>query len=94
MYSSTHNGIEFIEGNPPSSVQISPISTELNGVFSQSQLKTLDDVKEVMTKIVIAKGGNSVINFKYGQRTNFWKGLIGMDNVHWFATGTIAKLDK
>ena len=45
MYFDCYNGIWFIEGFPVGTKVISPISTTLDGVlFSQSQLKSLDDV--------------------------------------------------
>lgn len=93
MYYAEYQGVWFVEGSPPGAVDVAPISTEINGVFSQSQLKTLDDVKSRMASAVRELGGNAVTNFKYGQRSTFWKSLFGLDNVMWYASGTIARLD-
>lgn len=93
MYSAEFQGIYFVEGSPPGAQRMSPVSTELNGLFSQNQLKSLDDVKSRLCAIVRERGGNAVIDFKYGQRSTFWKGLIGMDDVHWYASGMVAQID-
>ena len=93
MYFSERNGVYFVEDIVPGARIIGPISSELNDFFSQNQLKTLDDLKDRMTSLVKSKGGNAVISFKYGQRTTFWKSLFGMDNVHWYGTGSIALVD-
>lgn len=93
MYYAELQGVYFVEGSPAGAVPIGPVSTELNGFFSQNQLKTLDDVKVRLCALVRERGGNAVVDFKYGQRSTFWKGLFGMDNVMWYATGTIARID-
>jgi len=93
MYYAEFQGVYFIEGSPPEAAAIAPISTELNGFFSQNQLKSLDDIKTRMCSEVRGKNGNCVIDFKYGQRSTFWKSLFGMDNVLWHASGTIARID-
>ena len=93
MYFSKYKGIHFVEGIPASAKIIREISTEINELFSGSQLKSLDDVKERMVDIVKQSGGNAVINFKYGQKSSFWKSIFALDNVYWFASGKIAKID-
>jgi hypothetical protein len=93
MYYAEYQGIWFVEGTPSGAVAIAPISTEINGIFSQSQLKTLNDVKGRMVSLVRERGGNAVTDFKYGQRSTFWKSLFGLDNVMWYASGTIARID-
>ena len=93
MYYAEYQGVYFVEGRPAEAVAIGPISTELNGFFSQNQLKSLDDIKARMCAIVRERGGNCVVDFKYGQRSTFWKSLFGMDNVLWHASGTIARID-
>jgi hypothetical protein len=93
MYFSEHNGVFFIEGTISGARRVSPISTELNRFFSQNQLKTLDDLKDKMAQFTKTKGGNAVLSFKYGQRTRFWKSLIGMDDVLWYGSGEIALID-
>ena len=93
MYLAEFKGIYFIEGTPKEARYIEPISGELNGAFSQSQLKSLDDLKEKMREVVLRRGGNCVIDFEYGQRSRFWKGLFGLDSVYWYGSGGIAKID-
>lgn len=94
MYYSEYGGIYFIEGRVEGANRIDKISTELNGFFSQNQLRTLNDLKEKMRAYVISKGGNCVLDFKYGQRSTYWKSLIGMDDVLWYGSGEIAIIDK
>jgi hypothetical protein len=48
MYFSKFEDVFFVEGNPPGAVTIRPISTQHDGFFSQSQLKSLDTLKKVM----------------------------------------------
>jgi len=93
MYFSEHKGVFFIEGSPPNANRLGTISTEINNFFGQNQLKSLDDVKDKMCQKVLSKGGNSIINFKYGQRSTFWKSLIGMDDVLWYGSGEIARVN-
>lgn len=93
MYYAEYQGVYFIEGSPKEASPLAPISSELNGFFSQNQLKSLDDLKARMCVLVQEKGGNCVIDFKYGQRSTFWKSLFGMDNVLWHASGMIARID-
>lgn len=93
MYSAEYKGIYFVEGIPPGSRLIGDISTEINETLGQSQLKSLDDVKEKMVELVRRGGGNAVVNFKYGQKSNFWKSLLSLDDVRWVASGKIAEID-
>ena len=93
MYFAEFKGVFFIEGSPPEAQAIEEISSELNGFFTQNQLRSLDDLKDKMKDYVIQRGGNCVIDFKYGQRSTFFKSLFGMDNVFWYGTGKIAKID-
>ena len=90
MYSSEYKGVLFFEGMPENCTIIRNISTEINEFFGQSQLKSLDDVKDRMIEIVKSSGGNAVVDFKYGQKSTFWKSLFGMDDVMWYASGKIA----
>jgi hypothetical protein len=90
MYAAQYKGVWFVEGMPNGCRLLGPISTEINEAFGQSQLKSLDDVKERMVGLVHQMGGNAVVNFKYGQRSSFWKSLWGVDNVWWYGSGQIA----
>lgn len=94
MYFSEYNGVYFVEGRPVGARAIRPISTVLDGVFNNAQLKNLNDVKREMAQEVLAAGGNAVIDFTYGQRTGgFWRCLFSLDNVCWKGEGTIARID-
>ena len=94
MYCSVYNGVYFIEGTPAGAKIIGNISTVLDGVFRNAQLKTLDDVKKEMSLQVWRNGGNAVVAFKYGQHSmGFWRSLFSLDNVCWKGEGKIAYID-
>ena len=92
MYYDLHKGVYFVEGLPAGARRISPISTRIDGVFSNSQLKSLDDIKDKMSEIVRRNGGNAVIDFKYGQKSSFWRSLLSLDDVRWEASGYVAQI--
>jgi len=92
MYYSKNFDIYFIEGNIPSTNIISHIDKEMHGLLSQSQLKTLDDVKKTLSIHIKGKNGNALINFKYGQKSSFFRSLISIDNISWYGSGDIVKL--
>lgn len=52
MYSSEYKGVMFIEGMPENCQVLKEISTEINELFGQSQLKSLDNIKGKMVDIV------------------------------------------
>lgn len=94
MYWAEHKGVFFIEGRPEGAVCLQPINTELNEFFSQNQLKTLDDLKDRMAQLARGvRDCNAVIEFQYGQRSSFLKSIFGMDNILWFGSGQLAKVD-
>ena len=94
MYYDYYRGVYFCEGRPIDAKTIKPISTRLDGwFFSQSQLKSLDDVKSVMVGEVRKTGGNAVVDFKYCQKSSFWRSLFSVDDVRWEAAGMIARID-
>lgn len=94
MYFDCCDGIWFVEGIPKGAEIISSINTSLDGVFSQSQLKSLDDVKANMAVIAKKVGANAIIDFKYCQQSSFWRSLLSLDDVRWEASGKIARLDS
>src|SRR5689334_18926063 len=94
MYWSTLGNVYFVEGNPEGFQPIQEINTELNEFFSQNHLRNLSDVKARMADEVARLHGNAVCNFKYGQRSSFWKSIGGMDNVLWYATGVVGTLGE
>ena len=73
MYFSKFEDVLFVEGDPLGAVTIRPISTQHDGFFSQSQLKSLDTLKKVMADEAKRAGGNAVIRFTYGQKNTFWR---------------------
>lgn len=90
MYWAEYKGIAFVDGHPAGASIIAAIDTKIDGWFSQSQLKSLDSIKDVMVRQVKERGGNAVIDFKYGQKNSFWRSLMSIDDVYWFASGSIA----
>lgn len=94
MYYDKYKGVYFVEGCPVGAKLISEISTQIEGYWiTQAQLKTLDDVKDAMIAEVVRQGGNSVVDFKYCQKSSFWRSLISIDDVRWEASGHIARID-
>ncbi len=92
MYMSQFEGITYVEGTPSGVQIIQPVSVELNHMFRQNQLKSLDDVKRQMNKLAREAGGNCIVEFKYGQKSSFWKSMFGMDDILWFGTGFIGRI--
>ena len=84
--------VTFIEGTHPNARTIKPISVRIHGLFSQAQLKSLDDVKRKMAEIARAEGANAILFFKYGQRSTFWTTFLGIDDVSWYGEGVIAQI--
>jgi len=93
MHWSEHKGVFFVEGSPANAKRDRPITTELNAFFSQNHLKSLDDLKDRMAERAASSGCNAIIEFKYGQRSSFWKSIVGMDNILWFGSGVLAAID-
>lgn len=91
-YTSIYKGIIFIEGFEQSAKILGNI--EYKKLFSyNSQIQTLDNVKEQLKDQTIALGGNAVINFKYGQKSSGWfkSALFALDdNIKWYGSGTAA----
>lgn len=94
MHWSEHKSVFFVEGSLANSKRGQAISTELNEFFSQNHLKTLDDLKDRMAQQALSAGCNAVIEFKYGQRSSFWKSIVGMDNILWSGSGVLATINK
>ena len=94
MRFSKYKDIYFIENNLDNKKIIKHINININKFFGQSQLNSLSDVKEKMYNIVKSNNGNAIINFKYGQKSTFWKSLIGLDNVYWYGNGDIIFLNN
>jgi hypothetical protein len=93
MYWAEYKGVYFVEGDVAGSRALAPIDTKHDGAWSQSQLKSLDTLKDAMATRVKQAGCNAVINFRYGQKNTFWRSLLSIDDVWWHASGTIAQID-
>jgi hypothetical protein len=93
VYTTIFEGITFVEGCPPSAKVIKPIRVAIGGVLTSAQLKNLDDVKRLMAQAAREAGGNTVVDFRYGQRSvGFWRSLFDLDDVNWYGEGKIAVL--
>ena len=94
MYSDFSNGIYFVEGVPAGTRRIAPVSTKIDGMFTEAQLGNLDDVKVALAREAKRRGGNAVVDFRYGQKQrSFWQAMFSLDDVCWEASGTIAVID-
>lgn len=93
MYWAEYQGIYFVEGEVADARKYRAIDSRHDGIFSQSQLKSLDTLKDVMATEAKAAGGNAVVGFRYGQKNTFWRSLLSIDDVWWYASGTIAAID-
>ena len=91
-YTTIYNGIIFIEGYEPSAKILGQV--EYKKLFSyNSQIKTLDCVKEQLAEKAITLGGNAVVEFKYGQKSSGWfkSSLLSLDdNIKWYGSGMAA----
>ena len=94
MYTSDFHGVKYIEGTPKDVRFIKDFNSEINQWFGQSQLKNLNDIKLKINVEVNSNKGNCVYDFKYGQKSTFWKGLLGWDDVHWHASGKIGYINN
>jgi hypothetical protein len=93
MHSTIEDGITFYEGVPERCRPIEQVSIEIGGMLlTQSQLKTLKDVKRELAARASKAGGNAIVDFKYGQKcVGFFRSLLQIDDVNWYGTGTIAQ---
>ena len=93
MYWAEFQGVYFVEGFVDGARVHGPIDTKHDGAWSQSQLKSLDTLKAAMADRVRAAGCNAVVNFTYGQKNTFWRSLLSIDDVWWYAHGSMAQID-
>ncbi len=70
---------------------IGTVNAEISGMFfTQSQLMNLDHIKAKLCKEVVEKGGNALIEFKYGQKSVGALGsILNLDDINWYGTGLI-----
>ena len=93
-YTFLYKGYIFIEGDEPTATRLGTVEYKKGHTFN-SQLSSIDVVKEQLLEKTLAMGGNAVIDFKYGQKSSGWlSGLLFSldDDVKWYGTGTAAIL--
>ena len=87
----THcDGVAFYEGFPSDFTKGKRVSTKIDGFFASSQTATLHDVKKAMAAYCKLNGGNTIIEFTYGQRAlGFFASILSRDNIIWYGDGYI-----
>lgn len=65
-------------------------------VSLDGQNKDLRAIKAALVKEVQRRGGDGLVEFKYGQRGNpWWKSLSGLlDAEHWYGSGIAVRLPR
>ncbi|MBE6427932.1 MAG: hypothetical protein E7028_05000 [Planctomycetaceae bacterium] len=89
MYWSVYKSIFFVEGMPQNCHLIANISTQTDN--QNCQLKSFDEVKEKMIKLVLRYGGNSIVDFEYGQKLS--KRWFSRDGIAWYGSGIVALIN-
>lgn len=95
-YTTVYNGIVFIEGFEPNAQVVGSVEYKKEGLYNQ-QLKSLDVVKDQLSKKAHDLGANAVMNFKYGQKsTSWWRSMLSSfdDNINWYGSGTAIVLSS
>lgn len=93
MRFTTYDEVYFIEDEIPSVNILKHIDVKIYGIFSQAQLKSLNDVKKLLASKVKRAGGNCLMNFRYGQKSSFLTTLMGLDDVSWYGAGDVVTID-
>lgn len=88
-YTTVFQDIVFVEGNNPNATILGDVHIDLGYQFG-AQLKNLNDVKKEIASQVTSKGGNCIIDFKYGQKSR----LFAIDDVSFWGSGKIASLPQ
>ena len=91
-YKSVYKDLIFIEGYEPTAKILGKVEYEKLFSFN-SQIQTLESVKDQLVEKTRAMGGNAVINFTYGQKTQSWfiASLFSLDdNIKWYGSGVAA----
>jgi hypothetical protein len=86
-YTTFYHDICFIEGEFTNAKKHSMIKSDLSFKIG-SQLKNLNDVKQVLAQKAKQNGCNAVLNFKYGQKSRW----LAIDDVAFFGEGECATL--
>ena len=88
-------GVHFSEGFPPDVEKGQEISTSIEGVFRNSQLASLRDVKAQLAAECKQRGFNAIVGFTYGQRSvGFFASMLSRDDVAWYGSGFLANINK
>lgn len=88
------DGVAFFEGQVSSARLIRPIETSMDSVFRQTQLRSIESLKQAMAKRARMLGGNCIVCFEYGQKqSSFMKSLISRDDIYWHGKGIVAVVD-
>jgi hypothetical protein len=79
-----HNGVFFTEAEAPNArIDDKPVTAKIPG-----QNANLTQLKTALARAVARKGGNALVGFSYGQKSNF----LGWDASAWRGSGFVAKL--
>ena len=90
-----YKDIYFCEDNIENVEIVKHISTRIDGFLKESQLKSLDDIKERFYVLSKEYNSNVVINFKYGQKSNNWfLSMFSLDDVYWYGEGDLIRLNE
>jgi hypothetical protein len=84
------NGVFFTEDKIAGASVIRRVEAEIS-----RQNSNLSEIKEELSRQALSFGGNTVMNFKYGQKKHEWWELVftfKWDTESWFGTGDVAKL--
>lgn len=95
-YKSVYSDIIFIEGNEDYQTNFGPVVYKKDRLYN-NQLQNIDNVKSQLAQKAKEKGGNAIINFKYGQKNTSWfRSLLLQfdDNVNWFGEGEIVLISQ
>ena len=92
VYVSIYKGILFVEGYEGSAKILGKIAYQKQFTYN-SQIQTLECVKDQLVQRTLELGGNAVVNFQYGQKSSSCCGsfLCSLDdNVRWYGDGLAA----
>ena len=95
-YKSVFKNIIFIEGDETYIKTFGGIEYKKTKYYN-SQMQNIDIVKEQLAEEAIKRGGNAIINFKYGQKNTSWfrSMLLSLDdNVNWYGNGEVVLISE
>jgi hypothetical protein len=87
------NDFYFFEGNINNAKIVRHYTYKLDGFFEQAQLSSLETLQVRIANELKNDQANMMINFKYGQKSSFWRSFISLDDVFWYAEGDLVYLD-